>query len=174
MVNAVIAIEDHKFWSHNGFNFIRMIGAVKESIFGGGEVSGTSTVTQQLARNVYLAEIKSQRTLSRKITEMYCMIVLEKNLSKEQIMEAYLNTIYLGFNSYGVEAAAESYFSEKASELTLEQCAALAALPQSPDVYGLLQHADFPSEDQEDFYCHLSLQRRYDEGQTGIHTQQYV
>ena len=138
MVNAVIAIEDHKFWSHNGFNFIRMIGAVKESLFGGGEVSGTSTVTQQLARNVYLAEIKSQRTLSRKITEMYCTIVLEKNLSKEQIMEAYLNTIYLGFNSYGVEAAAESYFSEKASELTLEQCAALAALPQSPDVYALV------------------------------------
>ena len=138
MVNAVIAIEDHKFWSHNGFNFIRMIGAVKESLFGGGEVAGTSTVTQQLARNVYLAEIKSQRTLSRKITEMYCTIVLEKNLSKEQIMEAYLNTIYLGFNSYGVEAAAESYFSEKASELTLEQCAALAALPQSPDVYALV------------------------------------
>ena len=138
MVNAVIAIEDHKFWTHNGFNFIRMIGAVKESVFGGGEVSGTSTVTQQLARNVYLAEIKSQRSLSRKLTEMYCTIVLEKDLSKEQIMEAYLNTIYLGFNSYGVEAAAESYFSEKASDLTLEQCAALAALPQSPDVYALV------------------------------------
>ena len=138
MVNAVIAIEDHKFWTHHGFNFIRMIGAVKESLFGGGEVSGTSTVTQQLARNVYLAEIKSQRSLSRKLTEMYCTIVLEKDLSKEQIMEAYLNTIYLGFNSYGVEAAAESYFSEKASDLTLEQCAALAALPQSPDVYALV------------------------------------
>lgn len=138
MVNAVIAIEDHKFWSHNGFNFIRMIGAVKESLFGGGEVSGTSTVTQQLARNVYLSEIKSQRSISRKLTEMYCTIVLEKDLSKEQIMEAYLNTIYLGFNSYGVEAAAESYFSKKASELNLEQCAALAALPQSPDVYALV------------------------------------
>ena len=138
MVNAVIAIEDHKFWTHHGFNFIRMLGAIKESVFGGGEVSGTSTVTQQLARNVYLAEIKSQRSLSRKLTEMYYTIVLEKDLSKEQIMEAYLNTIYLGFNSYGVEAAAESYFSEKASDLTLEQCAALAALPQSPDVYALV------------------------------------
>ncbi len=138
MVNAVIAIEDHKFWTHHGFNFIRMIGAVKESVLGGGEVSGTSTVTQQLARNVYLAEIKSQRSLSRKITEMYCTIILEKNLTKEQIMEAYLNTIYLGFNSYGVEAAAESYFSKKAGDLNLEQCAALAALPQSPDVYALV------------------------------------
>ncbi|MDO4834309.1 MAG: transglycosylase domain-containing protein, partial [Bacillota bacterium] len=138
MVNAVIAIEDQKFEHHHGFNFIRMVGAVKDSIFGGGEISGTSTVTQQLARNVYLAEIKSQRSLSRKLTEMYCTIVLEKKLSKEQIMEAYLNTIYLGFNSYGVEAAAESYFNTKAKNLNLEQCAALAALPQSPDTYALV------------------------------------
>ncbi|MCQ2546071.1 MAG: penicillin-binding protein [Clostridia bacterium] len=138
MVNAVIAIEDQKFEHHHGFNFIRMVGAIKDSIFGGGEISGTSTVTQQLARNVYLSEIKSQRSMSRKLTEMYCTIVLEKKLSKEQIMEAYLNTIYLGFNSYGVEAAAESYFNTKAKNLTLEQCAALAALPQSPDTYALV------------------------------------
>ena len=138
MVNAVVAIEDQKFWKHNGFNFIRMVGAIKDSVFGGGEISGTSTVTQQLARNVYLSEIKSQRSLSRKITEMYCTIVLEKNLSKEQIMEAYLNTIYLGFNSYGIEAAAESYFDTNAKNLNLEQCAALAALPQSPDTYALV------------------------------------
>lgn len=138
MVNAIVAIEDQKFWTHNGFNFVRMIGAIKDSIFGGGEISGTSTVTQQLARNVYLSEIKSQRSISRKLTEMYCTIVLEKDLSKEQIMEAYLNTIYLGFNSYGVEAAAESYFDTTAEDLTLEQCAALAALPQSPDTYSLV------------------------------------
>ncbi|MDO4176854.1 MAG: transglycosylase domain-containing protein [Bacillota bacterium] len=138
MVNAIIAIEDQKFEHHHGFNFIRMIGAIKESIFGGGEISGTSTVTQQLARNVYLSEIKSQRSMSRKLTEMYCTIVLEKKLSKEQIMEAYLNTIYLGFNSYGLEAAAESYFNCKAKDLTLEQCVALASLPQSPDTYALV------------------------------------
>lgn len=138
MVNAVVSIEDQKFWSHSGFNFIRMVGAVKDSVFGGGQISGTSTVTQQLARNVYLSEIKSQRSLTRKITEMYCTIVLEKNLSKEQIMEAYLNTIYLGFNSYGIQAAAEGYFDTSAGKLNLEQCAALAALPQSPDTYALV------------------------------------
>ena len=138
MVNAIVALEDHNFWTHHGFNFIRMIGAVKESVFGGGEISGTSTVTQQLARNVYLAEIKSQRSITRKISEMYCTIVLEKDLTKEQIMEAYLNTIYLGFNSYGVETAAQSYFSKSANELTLAECAALAALPQSPDTYALV------------------------------------
>ncbi|MDO4869467.1 MAG: transglycosylase domain-containing protein [Bacillota bacterium] len=138
MVNAIVSLEDQKFWKHNGFNFIRMVGAIKESVFGGGEISGTSTVTQQLARNVYLSEIKSQRSLTRKISEMYCTIVLEKDLTKEQIMEAYLNTIYLGFNSYGVETAAQSYFSKSAEELSLEECAALAALPQSPDTYALV------------------------------------
>lgn len=145
MVNAVVSLEDQKFWKHHGFNFIRMIGAIKESVFGGGEISGTSTVTQQLARNVYLSEIKSQRSLTRKISEMYCTIVLEKDLTKEKIMEAYLNTIYLGFNSYGVETAAQSYFSKPAGELTLAECAALAALPQSPDVYALV-YSDYYSQ----------------------------
>ncbi len=141
MVNAIVALEDKKFWKHNGFNFIRMVGAVKDSIFGGGSISGTSTVTQQLARNVYLAEIKSQRSLSRKLSEMYCTIVLEKNLKKEEIMEAYLNTIYLGFNSYGIEAASQSYFSKPASKMDTLECASLAALPQSPHTYALVQYS---------------------------------
>lgn len=142
MVNAVIAIEDKKFWKHNGFNFIRMIGAVKDSVFGGGQISGTSTVTQQLARNVYLADIKSQRSLNRKISEMYCTIVLEKNLTKEEIMEAYLNTIYLGFNSYGIQAASQAYFSKDVKDMDTLECASLAALPQSPDTYALVK-ADY-------------------------------
>ncbi|MCI7146000.1 MAG: transglycosylase domain-containing protein [Clostridiales bacterium] len=142
MVNAIVSLEDKKFWTHNGFNFVRMVGAVKDSIFGGGRVSGTSTVTQQLARNVYLSEIKSERSLTRKITEMYCTIVLEKNMSKEQIMEAYLNTIYLGFNSYGVEAAAQSYFDKSITDCDLLECASLAALPQLPDTYALV-YADY-------------------------------
>ena len=142
MVNAVVSIEDKKFWSHNGFNFIRMVGAIKDSVFGGGQISGTSTVTQQLARNVYLSEIKSQRSLSRKISEAYCTIVLEKNLTKEEIMEAYLNTIYLGFNSYGIQAASQAYFSKDVPELDTLECAALAAMPQSPDTYALIK-ADY-------------------------------
>ncbi|MBQ6401573.1 MAG: transglycosylase domain-containing protein [Firmicutes bacterium] len=138
MVNAVVAIEDNKFWTHNGFNFIRMIGAIKDSVFGGGSISGTSTVTQQLARNFYLADIMSQRSMNRKITEMYCTIILEKNLTKKQIMEAYLNTIYMGFNTYGVEAASQAYFNKSVSDLDLLECASLAALPQSPDIYALV------------------------------------
>lgn len=146
MINAVVAIEDKKFWKHSGFNYIRMIGAIKDSVFGGGGISGTSTVTQQLARNIYLAEIKSQRSLSRKITEAYITILLEKNLSKEQIMEAYLNSIYLGFNSYGIQAASQAYFSKDVSELDTLECAALASLPQSPDTYALVK-ADYYNTD---------------------------
>lgn len=139
MVNAVVSIEDKKFWDHHGFNFIRMLGAIKDSVFGGGQISGTSTISQQLARNVYLSDIKSQRSMSRKITEAYYTVILEKNLSKEQIMEAYLNTISLGFNSYGIQAASQAYFSKDAKDLTTLECAALAALPQSPTSFALVK-----------------------------------
>ena len=135
LVNAVVSIEDNNFWSHNGFNFIRMIGAVRDSIFGGGQISGTSTITQQLARNVYLSEIKSQRSLNRKISEAYCTIVLEKNLTKEEIMEAYLNTIYLGENCYGVRSAARVYFGKEVSDLTAAECASLISITNNPSLY---------------------------------------
>ncbi len=116
-----------------------MAGAVVDSVFGGGQISGTSTITQQLARNVYLSDIKSQRSLSRKITEAYYTIILEKNLTKEEIMEAYLNTIFLGFNSYGIQAASQAYSQRDTQDLTTLECAALAALPQSPDSYALVK-----------------------------------
>lgn len=146
LINAVIDTEDKTFWKHHGFNYIRMIGAVKERIFGGGEISGTSTITQQLARNIYLPETKSERTLQRKILEMHYTRILEKELSKEQILEAYFNAVYFGFNSYGIGAASESYFDKKPEELDLLECAALAALPQSPNTYALVK-TEYTSED---------------------------
>ncbi len=138
LVNAVVAVEDKTFWEHNGFNVIRIFGAVKESLTSGDEISGTSTITQQLARNVYLAETKSVRSLNRKISEAWYTVILERNLSKEQIMEAYLNAIYFGNNSYGIESAAETYFNKKAKDLSIAECAALAAIPKSPDSYALI------------------------------------
>ena len=137
--NAFIAIEDKTFYKHNGFNFRRMFGAVLSKLLGRSDaISGTSTITQQLARNAYLSEIKSQRSISRKLTEMYIAWRLESNLSKDEILEAYLNTIYLGYGNYGVNAAAMTYFSKEVSELELAECAALAALPQAPDSYALI------------------------------------
>ncbi len=137
--NAFIAIEDKTFYKHHGFNWRRMIGAVLSKLTGrSSAISGTSTITQQLARNAFLSEIKSQRSIRRKLSEMYIAWRLEKKLTKDQILEAYLNTIYLGYGNYGVSSAARTYFSKDVDDLTLAECAALAALPQAPDSYALI------------------------------------
>lgn len=141
LVNSFIAIEDKTFWKHHGFNWTRMFGAILSSLTGNGRISGTSTITQQLARNVYLADTKSVRSIKRKVLEMYYASRLEHALSKEEIIEAYLNTIYLGHGCYGVNSAAKTYFSKKVKNLDLVECASLAALPQSPDTYALLKLA---------------------------------
>ncbi|MDR0357283.1 MAG: transglycosylase domain-containing protein, partial [Clostridiales Family XIII bacterium] len=140
--NAFIAIEDKTFWTHQGFNFVRMLGAVKESIFDGGRISGTSTITQQLARNIWLVEKKSVRDISRKLEEAYYTVQLEKKLGKEEILTDYLNTIPLGKSSYGVQTAARSYFDKNVEDLTLIECAALACLPKSPGEYSMIQTVD--------------------------------
>ena len=139
LINSFVAIEDKTFWKHHGFNWTRMIGAVLSSLSGNGRISGTSTITQQLARNVYLADTKSVRSIKRKLLEMYYASRIEHSLSKEEIIEAYLNTIYLGHGCYGVNAAARTYFSKDVKDLDLIECASLAALPQSPDTYALLK-----------------------------------
>ena len=139
LVNAFIAIEDKTFWDHSGFNVIRIFGAIRDAIVSGGKISGTSTITQQLARNVYLTESREVRSLERKIAEAYYTVLIENALSKELIIEAYLNTINLGFDSYGVQTAAQSYFSKDVNELDLIECAALAALPKAPSSYALIK-----------------------------------
>lgn len=147
LVNAFVALEDKTFWTHHGFNWTRMFGAVLQSMTGSGGISGTSTITQQLARNVYLPDIKSERSIRRKIIEMYYAARIEHSLSKKEILAAYLNSIYFGNGNYGIEAAAQNYFSKNVSELTLSECAALAALPQSPDTYALLKPAGSEAND---------------------------
>ena len=146
--NSFIAIEDKTFYKHHGFNFRRMFGAVLSKLLGRSEaISGTSTITQQLARNVYLSEIKSQRSIHRKLSEMFIAWRLEQSLTKDEILEAYLNTIYLGYGNYGVGAASRTYFSKDVKDLDLAECAALAALPQAPDAYALITTE--PGEDSE-------------------------
>ena len=162
--NAFIAVEDKTFWEHKGFNFRRIFGAIWDSFTGGGEISGTSTITQQLARNVFLPEEKSIRSIKRKIIEMYYAREIEEVLSKEEILTAYLNTIYLGYGCYGVDTAAKKYFSTNVEDLTLEQCAALAALPQAPGVYALLttEEGEATTEISDGLYANdISQKRRY-------------
>lgn len=136
LVNAFVAVEDKTFFTHKGFNVIRIFGAIKDSIVFHKDIGGTSTITQQLARNIYLTQ---ERSMTRKIREAYYTVILEKELSKEQIIEAYLNTINLGFGSYGVQAAAQSYFGCDVQDLTIAQCATLASLPKSPANYAPLK-----------------------------------
>jgi len=154
LVNAFIAIEDKTFWEHTGFNVIRIFGAVWDSITSGESIRGTSTITQQLARNLYLEDKKSDRTLERKVQEAYYAVQLERQLSKEQIIEAYLNTINLGSGANGVQAAAQTYFSKDVSELTLAECAVLASIPKSPSKYSPLKrlnNIDITDPDSLDF-----------------------
>lgn len=147
--NAFVSLEDKTFWKHHGFNFVRLLGAVKDSLTSG-SIGGTSTITQQLARNLFLKERMSERTIRRKIIEAYYTVILENNLSKEEILAAYLNTIYLGNNSNGVQAAAQAYFSKDVKDLSLVECAALATLPQAPTEYALVKLVDLGEVDKND------------------------
>jgi len=175
--NAFIAIEDKTFYRHHGLNLKRMLGAVLQKLTGrSGEISGTSTITQQLARNVYLPEIKSQRTLKRKFKEIVFAMKIEADLSKDEILAAYLNTIYLGYGCYGIKSAAYTYFGKEVKDLTLAESAALAALPQAPDTYALLRdkkgestkylkkydlYANYQSEDRRDQVLDLMAEQGY-------------
>ncbi len=150
LIDAFVSIEDKTFWEHHGFNVIRIIGAIKESVFQGESISGTSTITQQLARNVYLAETKSDYSLTRKIREAYYTVLLERHLTKKQIIEAYLNTISLGYGANGVQAASQAYFSKDVKDLTLAECATLASIPKSPSHYAPVKRYETAQVTQDD------------------------
>ncbi len=137
---AFISLEDKSFREHHGFNFIRIVGAVKDALVTGGQISGTSTITQQLARNVYLPDQQFDHSYSRKITEAYYAMQIEKALSKDEILETYLNTIYFGYGCYGAQTASINYFGKELSDISIAQAAALAALPQLPDTYELVTY----------------------------------
>jgi len=139
LVNALVALEDKTFWTHNGFNFIRIGGAIVEAVFTGDDIGGTSTLTQQLARNLFLTDSQYDYSYKRKIIEAYYSVILERELSKEQIIEAYCNTVFFGFGCHGVQSASQAYFSKDVSDLTLAQCAALVAIPQSPSNFALVE-----------------------------------
>ncbi len=133
LVDSTLAIEDKRFYFHRGVDFSANIRAISAIVRRGGElVQGGSTITQQLARNVFLPYIKSQKTLNRKIQEIILARALERKFSKDEILENYLNNIFYGAGAYGVKAAASTYFGKDLSELSLAECAMIAGLPQKP------------------------------------------
>ncbi len=128
MKDAVLAVEDARFYEHGGVDSLGLIRAVLANLRGGMR-QGASTITQQVARNVYLS---SERTLSRKVYEALLAFKLESRLSKDQILEIYLNQIYLGNRAYGFAAASEVYFGKPLQDITVAEAAMLAGLPKSP------------------------------------------
>lgn len=131
LINAFIAIEDKRFWEHPGIDYRRTINAVL-GFFGSGDRSGGSTITQQLIKNV---SGEDDITIQRKVQEILRALNVTKKYSKEEILEMYLNTIFLSQNCYGVKTAAQEYFGKDLKDLTLIECAALAAIPKSPTKY---------------------------------------
>ncbi len=129
--NAFVAVEDARFFSHSGVDLKRIIGAFVNNLVSSG-TQGGSTITQQLIKNTLLS---SEQSYKRKIQEAYLAMQLEVKYSKEEILESYLNTIYLGENYYGVQVAAEGYFGKSLGELTLRECAMLAGTTNNPYYY---------------------------------------
>jgi penicillin-binding protein 1A len=137
--NALVSIEDKDFYKHSGINFWRIAGAAYRDIESGGKVQGASTLTMQLARNLFLSP---DRSFHRKIQEALLAIQMERRFTKPQIFTLYANQIFLGHGAYGFEAASEYYFSKPAKQLRLEEAALLAGLPKAPQYYSPITHPD--------------------------------
>jgi penicillin-binding protein 1A len=132
MAKATVAIEDRRFYKHGGVDYKGIVRAAIRDLRAGKVVQGGSTITQQLVRNLYISR---QRTFKRKIKEACLAIKLARNKSKDWILGSYMNAVYYGNHAYGIEAAAQTYFSRRARTLTLDQSALLAGLPQAPSVF---------------------------------------
>ena len=129
---ATVAIEDRRYWEHGAVDYVGIARAAWTDVTAGKALQGGSTITQQLVRNLYTGD---EKTFRRKIKEACLSIKLSRKWSKDRILDEYLNTVYYGNHAYGVEAAAQTYFSKHASQLTLVQAALLAGLPQAPSIY---------------------------------------
>lgn len=137
--NALVSIEDKNFYRHSGINVWRIAGAAYRDIESGGKVQGASTLTMQLARNLFLSP---DRSFYRKVQEALLAIQIERRFTKPQIFTLYANQIFLGHGAYGYEAASEYYFSKPAKQLKLEEAALLAGLPKAPQYYSPINHPE--------------------------------
>src|SRR4029077_18295479 len=137
--DALISTEDKELFEHSGINVWRIVGAAYRDIESGGRVQGASTLTMQLARNLFLSP---DRSFHRKIQEVLLAIQIERRFTKPQIFTLYANQIFLGQGAYGLESASEYYFSKPAKKLTLDEAALLAGVPKTPQYYSPVLHPD--------------------------------
>ncbi len=136
---AILSIEDKSFERNWGVNLVRAVGAAWRDLHTSGKAQGASTLTMQLARNLFLS---SQKTYGRKLQEIFLTVQIERRFTKQQIFSLYANQIYLGRGTYGFEAGSEYYFSKHVKDLTLAEAALLAALPKGPEYYSPVRHPE--------------------------------
>ena len=129
MKKAILAAEDDRFYQHSGVDYVGVVRAALTNLFAGGRREGASTITMQVARNFFLTR---EKTITRKLSEMLLAFKIERNLSKDQILELYINQIFLGQRAYGFAAAGQTYYAKKLDQLSLSEVATLAGLPKAP------------------------------------------
>jgi len=164
LIEATLLIEDQNFYDHHGFDYKRIVAAVLKNISSASLKEGASTLSQQYARNLYLSP---EKTWTRKISEAFYTIRLEMFLSKEEILEGYLNTIYYGHGAYGVEAASNYFFNKSANDLTVAEASMLAGIPKGPTYYSPLNDEENANDRQQ-----LILNKMLDED--AISKQEYA
>ena len=139
LTQALIATEDKNFYKHPGYDMVGLVRSMVANVLAGRVVQGASTLTQQLSRILFLS---NEKTFTRKIKELQVAAQIEKTISKDKILEMYLNNVYLGSGAYGVKGAAKIYFNKNLNELTLSEMALIAGLPQAPSVYSPYNNLD--------------------------------
>ncbi len=144
--DAVVAVEDHRFYSHGGVDFIALCRALWNDVCAGAFVEGGSTITQQLAKNLYFTQ---ERSFIRKAAEMFMAFRLEQTYTKDEILELYVNSIYFGDGYYCVRDASEGYFGKEPGEMTDYESTLLAGIPNAPSVYSLTANPDLAEQRQQ-------------------------
>ena len=146
LVNAIVSIEDHRFFSHRGIDTIRILGASLRNLRGGGGLQGGSTLTQQLIKLTYFSTSTSDQTLSRKAQEAWLAVQLEQKATKQEILTYYINKVYMSNGNYGMQTAAQNYYGKDLKDLSLPQLALLAGMPQAPNQYDPYSHPEAAQE----------------------------
>ena len=146
LVNAIVSIEDHRFFSHRGIDTIRILGASLRNLRGGGGLQGGSTLTQQLIKLTYFSTSTSDQTLSRKAQEAWLAVQLEQKATKQEILTYYINKVYMSNGNYGMQTAAQNYYGKDLKDLSIPQLALLAGMPQAPNQYDPYSHPEAAQE----------------------------
>ncbi|MDH4188889.1 MAG: penicillin-binding protein 1A [Betaproteobacteria bacterium] len=171
--NAILAAEDERFYEHTGIDYIGVLRAAYSNLVAGGRRQGASTITMQVARNFFLS---SEKTITRKMYEALLAFKIEHNLSKDQILELYVNQIYLGQRAYGFAAASQTYFGKSLDKLSLAEIAILAGLPKAPSIYNPTVNPQKAKQRQQYVLRrmhelgHISVEEQVAAGKTPIHT----